>query len=204
MLKPVTDLIRRHERRIWIVELESEDGSRSRFETTDDHPWWIPETGWVDTSDLAVGMVATTKIGRSATVTSVEETDGSDSTYNLTVAEFETYFVGETRVLVHNCDLPRKSDGTFASGAGGDSASAARGREAHAEWDPGEGFEKEVTLPSGKRADAVNFDEQHVKELKPNNPRAQQRGERQVERYRQELQDTCGGNWTSSVECYDP
>ncbi|MCQ8186660.1 HINT domain-containing protein, partial [Parvularcula maris] len=30
-----------------------------------------------------------------------------DATYNLTVADFHTYFVGEERVLVHNCDLPK-------------------------------------------------------------------------------------------------
>ena len=34
---------------------------------------------------------------------SLVETDRIDATYNLTVADFETYFVGEQRVLVHNC-----------------------------------------------------------------------------------------------------
>ena len=34
----------------------------------------------------------------------VARTDRSDSTYNLTVNDFETYFVGELRVLVHNCN----------------------------------------------------------------------------------------------------
>ncbi|MDH3273691.1 MAG: polymorphic toxin-type HINT domain-containing protein [Gammaproteobacteria bacterium] len=102
-LKPVTDLIRRHERQIWIVDLKSEDGATSRFEATDDHPWWIPEQGWIGTAELRVGMAATTKNYRDTTITAVERTDRLDATYNLTVADFETYFVGEILVLVHNC-----------------------------------------------------------------------------------------------------
>ena len=36
-------------------------------------------------------------------IASVIETDRIEPTYNLTVADFETYFVGEARVLVRNC-----------------------------------------------------------------------------------------------------
>jgi len=43
------------------------------------------------------------------TVASVEETERTDSTYNLTVADFETYFVDEQRVLVHNCSAGGRS-----------------------------------------------------------------------------------------------
>jgi hypothetical protein len=85
---------------------------------------------------------------------------------------------------------------------GGESVQAAQGRAAHREWDPGAGFQKEVRLPSGKRADAVNYETRHVKELKPNNPRAVRKGERQVEGYRQELEQVTGETWTSSVETY--
>lgn len=84
----------------------------------------------------------------------------------------------------------------------GENAATKAGRAAHKNWDPGKGFEKEVRLPSGKRADAVNFEERHVKELKPDNPRAMTKGEKQVEAYRQELQKEYGGNWRSSVEGY--
>lgn len=102
-LKNVTDLVRRHERQIWIVELVADDESTSRFETTDDHPWWIPEVGWVETRDLSTGMLATTKDNQVVKVSVVDQTDRTQATYNLTVADFETYFVGESRVLVHNC-----------------------------------------------------------------------------------------------------
>jgi len=52
-------------------------------------------------------------------------------------------------------------------GSGGESEAARLGRQAHRDWEPGEGFEKEAELPSGKRADAVNWDKREVKELKP-------------------------------------
>ena len=84
----------------------------------------------------------------------------------------------------------------------GETAATKAGRQAHKDWHPGEGFEKEVTLPSGKRADAVNFQTKCVKELKPGNSRAVKRGQKQVERYRQELEKEYGGTWTGVVETY--
>jgi len=71
------------------------------------------------------------------------------------------------------------------SQSGGDSEAAKRGREEHKNWQLGEGYEKEVRLPSGKRADAVNWEKRDVKELKPDNPRAVRRGEKQLEGYKQ-------------------
>ncbi|MEW6747783.1 MAG: hypothetical protein AB1486_34075 [Planctomycetota bacterium] len=76
------------------------------------------------------------------------------------------------------------------------------GRQAHKDYDPGPGYEKEVTLPSGKRADAVNAETRDVRELKPDNPRAVKRGEKQVEGYRKELGETTGEKWTSGVDTY--
>ncbi|MFY0528248.1 hypothetical protein ACN28I_35515 [Archangium gephyra] len=90
------------------------------------------------------------------------------------------------------------------SKSSGETEATKRGRQAHKDWDPGEGFRKEVRLPSGKRADAVNLDKQEVKELKPDTPRAIKRGERQVEEYRRELEGTEGGSWTGKVETYKP
>ena len=102
-LKPVTDLIRRHQRTIWEVGLQGPDGAGERFETTDDHPWWIAGQGWKRTEELRAGMAVVTRDGRGMLVASVAETERTDATYNLTVADFETYFVGEHGVLVHNC-----------------------------------------------------------------------------------------------------
>jgi len=108
-LKAVTDLIRLNERQIWEVVLEGDNNTSEFFETTDDHPWWIVDLGgkgsWKNTAELSVGMVVTTADNKTMTITSVSETDRIDATYNLTVADFETYFVGENKVLVHNCKV---------------------------------------------------------------------------------------------------
>jgi hypothetical protein len=96
----------------------------------------------------------------------------------------------------------KKSTAQETRKAAGETESTKRGRQAHADWEPGEGYEKEVRLPSGRRADAVNFEKQDVKELKPDNPRAIKRGEKQVEEYRRELEEKGGGQWTGQVETY--
>ncbi|AKJ07780.1 Hypothetical protein AA314_09406 [Archangium gephyra] len=49
----------------------------------------------------------------------------------------------------------------------------------------------------------MNAEKQDVKELKPNNPRAIKRGEKQVETYRRELEEKRGGQWTGQVETYE-
>jgi RHS repeat-associated protein len=64
------------------------------------------------------------------------------------------------------------------------------------------GYQTEFTLPSGKRADAVNFGKREVRELKPDNARAIKRGTKQVEAYRQELEKEYGGKWTAAVDTY--
>src|SRR5688572_10909838 len=62
----------------------------------------------------------------------------------------------------------------------GETAAAARGRQAHQEWSPGEGYRLNEPLPSRKRPDAVNWETRDVVELKPDNPPAIRRGLRQV------------------------
>lgn len=96
-----------------------------------------------------------------------------------------------------------KSTDRKAKKTGGETEATKRGRQAHTDWQPGEGYEKEVRLPSGRRADAVNAEKKDVKELKPNNPRAIKRGEKQVEKYRRELEDKHGGQWTGQVDTYE-
>lgn len=56
------------------------------------------------------------------TVVRAEQTTRIEPTYNLTVADFETYFVGENRVLVHNC--PAYGSGTRKSEYGNPSRSS--------------------------------------------------------------------------------
>ncbi len=78
-----------------------------------------------------------------------------------------------------------------------------RGQHEHKNYRPGPGYTKEARTPSGKRADAANLRRRHVKELKPNNPRAIRRGEKQAQGYAEEFQQEHGGVWTWEVETYD-
>jgi hypothetical protein len=84
----------------------------------------------------------------------------------------------------------------------GETVATRAGRAAHRDFDPGPGFQKEFRLPSGKRVDAVNFETKQVFELKPNNPRAIRRGERQLEVYLEELNELYGGGFTGTVKIY--
>ncbi len=105
--KAVTDLIRLNERMIWEVSLSGENNTSEFFETTDDHPWWIVDAdgngSWKTTAELSAGMIVTTADNQIMIINKIVQTDRIDATYNLTVADFETYFVGENKVLVHNC-----------------------------------------------------------------------------------------------------
>ncbi len=103
-LKEVTDAIPRHEREIWTVEVSAHDGDTEIFETTEEHPWWIIGKGWLRTDELlSSGMQVETQDGKILDVISVSKTDRIDGTYNITVEDFHTYFVGDLKVLVHNC-----------------------------------------------------------------------------------------------------
>ena len=88
--------------------------------------------------------------------------------------------------------------------SGGENPFASAGRQAHQQEPYPEGFEREVSLPSGRRMDAYNADTREVIELKPDNPRAVQRGERQVEQYCLECDRVYGPGHTGRVQTYDP
>lgn len=97
-----------------------------------------------------------------------------------------------------------ESAATKVAKSGGESAKAARGREAHKNYENalGEGYDFNKALPSGKRPDAVDLENRIVRELKPDNARAIRRGERQVEGYKNELEQLTGEKWTSKVDTY--
>ena len=86
----------------------------------------------------------------------------------------------------------------------GETRFTAAGRRAHAQEPLPPGFERDVGLPSGKRMDGYNASERQVIEIKPDNPRAVQRGGRQVEGYCRECDQTYGPGHTGRVQTYDP
>ncbi|MEO1323889.1 MAG: RHS repeat-associated core domain-containing protein [Pseudomonadota bacterium] len=104
-LKEVTDLIRPEPKPIWALEVSGVEETKEKIEVTDDHPWWVIGIGWVETKDLSPGMALSTRDGKGMIVTSTAMTDRQESTFNLTIAEYSTFFVSEDAILVHNCPI---------------------------------------------------------------------------------------------------
>jgi hypothetical protein len=79
---------------------------REQIRSTRGHPMWVTGLGWRMAKELEEGAVLHSVAG----TTRLEhvEAAGIAEAYNLVVADFNTYFVGESGILVHD-NLPRKS-----------------------------------------------------------------------------------------------
>jgi hypothetical protein len=75
----------------------------------DGHPFWVVGTGWRMVKELESGATLHT-INGPTTLASREDAE-SVETFNLIVADFNTYFVGESGVLVHDITPRRASTG---------------------------------------------------------------------------------------------
>ena len=70
------------------------------FQTSGGHLFWVAGEGWTKARNLQSGQILHTVAGP-AYVSFVES--GSEAeTYNLVVADFSTYFVGDAKVLSHD------------------------------------------------------------------------------------------------------
>ena len=190
-----------------IIDLRLTSGT---IETTEDHPYWnVTDQQWQRADALDPGDLLHTWTGTPTHVEGIlQGTARTDSAHNLTIADINTYYVvaGTTPVLVHNCGgaIPRNADGTFASGAGGESAATAAGRQVHVNYRTalGGGYDYEVTLPSGARPDAIDWQNRVVRELKSDAPSNVSRGNRQLARYQAELEEMTGQKWTTVLDIY--
>lgn len=103
---------------------------------------------------------------------------------------------------------PRDTLGRFTSGAGGESATTAAGRSAHANYANtlgGGNYVFNRALPGSRlRPDAVDYSQNIVRELKPGTPAAISRGWRQVNQYKAYLEERTGQPWTAYVDVYTP
>jgi hypothetical protein len=77
------------------------------------HPFWVSGEGWTKARLLKPDSPVHTLTGTQP-VRSVEET-GFETTYNLIVADFHTYFVGKAKILSHDNTI-RKATGTIVPG----------------------------------------------------------------------------------------
>jgi RHS repeat-associated protein len=96
----------------------------------------------------------------------------------------------------------------------GENSKAKTGRQKHDEYKKEEAmkindpqkFRKEytVTLANGKkgRIDAIDFENKTIYELKPNNPKAIKRGEKQLSGYKEAMEKETGGQWKVVLDKY--
>lgn len=123
----VTDLVRHKTIHDWVdVTIVTKAGTEV-ITTTDNHPFYVmgmaltPSLAsgslagiWVGAADLEPGDAFATLGGTAAEVAASTAHTETDWAYNLTVAETHTYYVGNSRVLVHNstnaCDLTATVD----------------------------------------------------------------------------------------------
>ncbi len=82
---------------IWLDDKEE-------IETTAYHPFFVHNTGWVNAINLQEKEVVETKDGTEQ-ITKIVKVRHEDpvEVYNIHVEEWETYFVSERQVYVHNC-----------------------------------------------------------------------------------------------------
>ena len=122
--KPVTALIETRDKPVYTLVLRRADGSTEALTVTDNHPFWVlnkpsagdkPDVaGWVHSAQLEPGMRVLTHGGEQAQVASLAAQHKVLPTYNFTVADFHTYFVGQSKVWVHNdcpCAVRNAEDG---------------------------------------------------------------------------------------------
>jgi len=82
------------------VEILKFQTGHDTIRSTGGHAYWVAGSGWVKTRELKPGARLHTIRG-STNVESIEAT-GSQPAYNLVVAEFHTYFVGNEKLLSHD------------------------------------------------------------------------------------------------------
>lgn len=101
--KPVQEVFHHDQpRMLYALTLADEQGKSETLEVTDDHPFWVQGQGWRQSGRIVPGMVLRGSGGRWLTVVSWRPVERTRLTYNFDVADFDSYFVGEHRVWVHN------------------------------------------------------------------------------------------------------
>lgn len=76
------------------------------IETTNNHPFWVEGKGWVLAGSLQVGDRLQQSNGNSLTIDKIELVSLTEKVqvYNLTVADYSTYYVTNLGIWVHNTD----------------------------------------------------------------------------------------------------
>ncbi|WP_165698738.1 choice-of-anchor D domain-containing protein [Bremerella volcania] len=105
--KPVVELFKTNPDTLFEIELNAlGTGSSEKITTTGEHPFFERELlEFVPAKELSVGSQLVLADGQTAEVISITEIDNRTEcqpTYNFSVADSHTYFVGDSAIWVHN------------------------------------------------------------------------------------------------------
>ena len=117
--RPVVNTGSFDDKDIYEVIVRDDYGKLETYQTTEEHPFWVADTGWLPASLLQIGMTLVNRDDEAIlTVVSQGKLDKTDTVYNFEVAEFHTYHIGEFGTWVHNADcLLGKVDDLWATGS---------------------------------------------------------------------------------------
>ncbi|TQV68302.1 hypothetical protein FKG94_23730 [Exilibacterium tricleocarpae] len=119
-LRPVTARYVTEGKEIYRLTTEDAWGGREVVAVTDNHPYWVIDRGWVESGSLEPGVTLVNDAGGEIQVVGIEAQGYAEDTYNIEVGEHHNYFVGEQRVLVHNCNCTNATKGAGRKGASGE------------------------------------------------------------------------------------
>jgi len=88
------------------------------LEASSTHPFYV-QGKWIDAVDLLVGDTLMLHTEETILIDSIKIDSRRDTVYNISVEDFETYFVSEIGVLVHNCEVNFVSKRSLQSDSGG-------------------------------------------------------------------------------------
>ncbi|MFS0558080.1 polymorphic toxin-type HINT domain-containing protein, partial [Brevibacillus sp. 179-C9.3 HS] len=73
------------------------------IEVTDDHPFWLDSKGWTLVKDLKVGDLLVSSDGTKLAIDKIEKEPREATVYNFEVTDYNSYFVSNLGLWVHNC-----------------------------------------------------------------------------------------------------
>lgn len=96
--KEVVGLFQKQADEIYYIHIGNEI-----IEVTAEHPFWLDGKGWTEVKDLKVGDLLVSSDGSKLAINKIEKEPRAATVYNFEVADFNSYFVSNLGIWVHNC-----------------------------------------------------------------------------------------------------
>ncbi|EPY14892.1 hint domain-containing protein [Paenibacillus alvei] len=109
--KEVVGLFQKQADEIYYVHIGDEI-----IEVTGEHPFWLDGKGWTFVKDLKVGDLLVSSVSTKLAIDKIEKEPREATVYNFEVKDFNSYFVSNLGIWVHNCNLAKIGDSFGKSG----------------------------------------------------------------------------------------